>query len=189
MNKTVAFDDDRWELYDTTTDWTQAHDLAAEQPEKLHELQRLFLIEATKYNVLPLDDRGAERFNPDMAGRPTLIGGTRQLLFAGMGNLNENCVLNIKNKSHGVTAEVVIPDGGANSTWTSTTMTTSSAPKNASASPWPDSRRRSAAHQPVRLPSGQIPPPWPRWENEAPTAGPRVGLSQAADDAPPPGRP
>jgi hypothetical protein len=98
MNKTVAFDDDRWELYDTTTDWTQAHDLAAEQPEELHELQRLFLIEATKYNVLPLDDRGAERFNPDMAGRPTLIGGTRQLLFAGMGNLNENCVLNIKNK-------------------------------------------------------------------------------------------
>ena len=48
-----------------------------------------------------------------MAGRPTLIGGTRQVLFAGMGNLNENCVLNLKNKSHAVTAELVVPDGGA----------------------------------------------------------------------------
>ena len=54
-------------------DWTQAHDLAEEQPEKLHELQRLFLIEAVKYNVLPLDDRRIERFNPDLAGRPQLI--------------------------------------------------------------------------------------------------------------------
>ena len=53
-----ALDDDVWELYDTNSDWTQAHDLSAEHPEKLAELQRLFLIEATKYNVLPLDDRG-----------------------------------------------------------------------------------------------------------------------------------
>ena len=56
-----ALDDDVWELYDTSTDWTQCHDLSKEQPEKLAELQRLFLIEATKYNVLPLDDRVAER--------------------------------------------------------------------------------------------------------------------------------
>ena len=69
-----AFDDDVWELY-APDDWTQAHDLAAEQPEKLHELQRLFLIEAAKYNVLPLDDRRVERFNPDLAGRPQLIQG------------------------------------------------------------------------------------------------------------------
>ena len=59
-----------WELYDTNTDWTQAHDLAKEMPEKLHELQRLFLIEAAKYNVLPLDDRRVERFNTELAGRP-----------------------------------------------------------------------------------------------------------------------
>lgn len=63
-------EDDVWELYDTTTDWSQAQDLAAEQPEKLAELQRLFLIEAAKYNVLPLDARFGERWNPDMAGRP-----------------------------------------------------------------------------------------------------------------------
>ena len=70
-----AFDDDVWELY-APDDWTQAHDLAAEQPDKLAELQRLFLIEAAKYNVLPLDDRRVERFNPDLAGRPQLIRAT-----------------------------------------------------------------------------------------------------------------
>ena len=108
-----AFDDDIWELYDTTTDWTQAKDLAAEHPEKLAELQRLFLIEATKYNVLPLDDRGVERILPEVAGRPTLVRGDRQLLYGGMGRLSENSVVSIKNKSHAVTAEIEVPDGGA----------------------------------------------------------------------------
>ncbi len=114
MEPLPAFDDDVWELYDTNTDWSQAHDLAKEMPEKLHELQRLFLIEAVKYNVLPLDDRRIERFNPDLAGRPVLIRGKSQLLFSGMGRLSENSVLNLKNKSHAVTAEVVLPAGGAN---------------------------------------------------------------------------
>jgi arylsulfatase A-like enzyme len=108
-----AFDDDVWELYDTTTDWSQARDLASEHPDKLHELQRLWLIEATRYGVLPLDDRSAERVNPEAAGRPTLISGSSQVLFGGMTRLSENSVLNIKNKSHAVTAEVVVPDGGA----------------------------------------------------------------------------
>ena len=107
------YDDDVWELYDTNTDWTQAHNLAKEMPDKLHELQRLFLIEAVKYNVLPLDDRRPERFNSDLAGRPLLIRGKSQLLFSGMGRLQENVVLNLKNKSHAVTAEVVL-DGEAN---------------------------------------------------------------------------
>ncbi len=108
-----AFDDDVWELYDTNTDWTQAHDLAAEMPDKLHELQRLWLIEAVKYNVLPLDDRRVERFNSDLAGRPLLVKGKSQILFGGMGRLTENSVINLKNKSHSVTAEIVVPDGGA----------------------------------------------------------------------------
>jgi arylsulfatase len=108
-----AFDDDEWELYDTNTDWTQAHDLADKMPGKLHELQRLWLIEAVKYNVLPLDDRRVERFNSDLAGRPLLVKGTSQTLFGGMGRLTENSVINLKNKSHSVTAEIVVPDGGA----------------------------------------------------------------------------
>ena len=66
------FDTDVWELYGPD-DWTQANNIAAENPEKLAELQRLWLIEATKYNVVPLDDRGFERINPDIAGRPQLI--------------------------------------------------------------------------------------------------------------------
>jgi arylsulfatase A-like enzyme len=111
--KSIAFDDDVWELYDTSADWTQAHDLSKEHPDKLHELQRLWLIEATKNNVLPLDDRGIERAMPEIAGRPTLIQGNRQLLFGGMGRLTENSVVNIKNKSHAVTAEIVVPDGSA----------------------------------------------------------------------------
>jgi arylsulfatase len=105
-----ALDDDVWELYDTTTDWTQAHDLAAAKPDKLRDLQRMFLLEATKYNVLPLDDRRFERFNSDLAGRPPLVKGDSQLLFGGMGRLSEHAILNLKNKSHSVTVDLVMPD-------------------------------------------------------------------------------
>ncbi|MGB6193890.1 MAG: arylsulfatase [Terracidiphilus sp.] len=111
--KLPAFDDDVWELYDTTKDWAQANDLSKQMPEKLHELQELFIIEATKYNVFPLDDRGMERGDPGMAGRPVLIKGKSQILFGGMGRLGENCVLNIKNKSHSVSAEITVPKSGA----------------------------------------------------------------------------
>jgi arylsulfatase A-like enzyme len=107
-----AFDDDVWELY-APQDWTQAHNVAEQNPQKLHELQRYFLIEAAKYNVLPLDDRRVERFNADLAGRPQLIKGNRQLLFGSMGRLSENSIVVLKNKSHSVTAEVVVPKGGA----------------------------------------------------------------------------
>jgi arylsulfatase len=112
--KVPPLDEDVWELYDTANDWTQSKDLATEQPEKLEELRRLFLIEAAKYNVLPLDDRRMERFIPELAGRPALIKGNRQLLFGGMGRLSESSVVNIKNKSHTVTAEIEVPEGGAN---------------------------------------------------------------------------
>jgi arylsulfatase A-like enzyme len=105
------FDADVWELY-APDDWTQSHDLSAENPDKLAELQRLWLIEAVKYNVVPLDDRGFERINPDIAGRPQLITGNSQLLFSGM-RVSEACVLNIKNKSHSVTANIAVPDSGA----------------------------------------------------------------------------
>jgi arylsulfatase A-like enzyme len=110
----AAFDDDVWELYDGASDYSQARNLAAEDPKRLHELQRLWLIEAAKYNVLPIDDRGAERLNPEIAGRPTLLHGGSQLLFSGMGRLSENSVVSIKNKSFSVTAEVESQDGGTN---------------------------------------------------------------------------
>jgi arylsulfatase len=112
----LAFDDDVWELYDGSQDWTQSRDLSQEMPGKLHELQRLWLIEATKYNVLPLDDRGAERLNPDLAGRPQLVRGTSQVLFGGMGRLSEASVLSVKNKSFTVTAELDVGDRALNGT-------------------------------------------------------------------------
>src|SRR5256885_1332623 len=106
-------DADVWELYDTNKDWSQAHNLAQEMPKKVADLQRLFELEATKYNVFPLDDRKVERANADLAGRPSVVHGTTQLLFAGMRRLQENSVINTKNKSHSVTAEVEIPSSGA----------------------------------------------------------------------------
>ena len=63
--------------------------------------------------MLPLDDRRVERFNSDLAGRPQLIHGNRQVLFGGMGRLSENSILVLKNKSHAITADLVVPDGGA----------------------------------------------------------------------------
>ena len=105
------FDADKWELYEPN-DWTQANDVAAKNPKKLAELQRLWLIEATKYNAVPLDDRGFERINPDIAGRPQLIKGNTQLLFAGM-HISEGSTVSVKNKSHSVTAEVNVPESGA----------------------------------------------------------------------------
>ena len=108
-----ALDDDVWELYDTTQDWSQSKDLSKVNPKKLHELQRLWLIEATRYKVLPIDDRMFEKVNPDTAGRPVLLKGKSQVLFGGMGHLSENCVLNLKNKSHSVTANIVVPEKGA----------------------------------------------------------------------------
>jgi arylsulfatase A-like enzyme len=108
-----AFDDDVWELYDGSRDYSQARDMAADRPEMLAKLQRLWLIEATKYNVLPLDDRSIERAVPEIAGRPTLIRGNTQLFYPGMGRLSENSVVSIKNKSFSVTAEVDAPGTGA----------------------------------------------------------------------------
>ena len=105
------FSDDVWELYDTTVDWTQSNNLAKENPAKLAELQQLFLIEATRYNVIPLDDRAAQRMNPEFAGRPTIVKGDTLRLFEGMTRLNENVAINVKNRSWSVTAEIEVPAG------------------------------------------------------------------------------
>ena len=78
----MPFDEDVWELY-SDKDWTQSKDLAREMPEKLRELQRQFIIEAARYKVLPLDDRIAERMNPDTAGRPVLVRGKSSCSSAG----------------------------------------------------------------------------------------------------------
>ncbi len=111
----AALTEDRWELYDTRTDFSQANDLAAQNPAKVKELQDLFMKEAVKYNVLPIDDRGIERTNAKIAGRPDLMGDRTSLtLRAGMKGMSENVFINTKNRSFTITADVDIPQGGAN---------------------------------------------------------------------------
>jgi arylsulfatase len=109
----IPFDQDLWELYDGTKDWTQAHDLAEQMPDKLKELHLMFAIEAVKHNVFPLDDRLVERFDPAVAGRPILVQGHSQMLFPGMGRLSEHAVLPMKNVSFSVTAEITVRDHAA----------------------------------------------------------------------------
>jgi len=107
--------DDIWELYDTRTDFSLTHDLAAQNPKKLTELQALFLKEAKKNNVLPIDDRTLERINADLVNRPDLMAGRTSLTLAeGMTGMSENVFINVKNKSKTITAELDIPEGGAN---------------------------------------------------------------------------
>ena len=111
----TTLENDTWELYDTRTDFSLANDLAAKNPEKLKELQALFLKEAVKYSVLPLDDRTLERLNAGLVGRPDLMAGRASLaLHQGMIGMSENVFINVKNRSHTITAEVEIPKQGAN---------------------------------------------------------------------------
>ena len=105
---------DTWELYDTTHDFSLAHNLATTNPEKLKEMQALFIQEAIKNNVLPIDDRGVERVNASIAGRPDLMAGRTSLtLYEGMKGMSENVFINVKNTSLSITADVEIPKGGA----------------------------------------------------------------------------
>ncbi|WNZ11704.1 arylsulfatase [Streptomyces sp. 11x1] len=113
-DKGRRFADDVWELYDLGTDWSQAHDLAAEHPQKLRRLQDLFLIEAAKYQVFPLDDRVTERENPAVAGRIDLLGDRTSVTYrAGMRRFTEETTLNVKNRSHSITADVELPETAA----------------------------------------------------------------------------
>ena len=107
--------EDKWELYDTTKDFSLANDLAAAHPAKLKELQDIFMKDASKYRVLPIDDRLLERLVASTAGRPDLMGDRTSLtLSEGMGGMSENVFLNLKNRSCSITADVEIPEGGAN---------------------------------------------------------------------------
>jgi arylsulfatase len=107
--------EDKWELYDTRQDFSLTDNLASANPAKLEELQAQFLKEAIKYRVLPIDDRLMERVNAATAGRPDLMGERTSLtLSKGMAGMSENVFINIKNRSLSITAEVEIPQGGAN---------------------------------------------------------------------------
>ena len=107
--------EDIWELYDTSSDFSLVNDLSAEHPEKLVEMQALFMLEAGKNQVLPIDDRTVERVNAAIAGRPDLMAGRTSLTLAeGMTGMTENVFINVKNKSKTITAEVEVPEDGGN---------------------------------------------------------------------------
>jgi arylsulfatase len=106
--------DDVWELYDIERDFSESDDLAASNPAKLDELKALFMREAERYRVLPIDDRTIERFDPNVAGRPDLMAGRTSLtLYEGMRSMAENAFINVKNQSLTISADVEIPAGGA----------------------------------------------------------------------------
>jgi arylsulfatase len=107
--------EDIWELYDTRSDFSLVNDLAEENPQKLAELQALFMKEAEKNHALPIDDRVVERVNAELAGRPDLMGGRTSITLAeGMTGMTENVFLNIKNKSKTITADIEVPEGKTN---------------------------------------------------------------------------
>ena len=111
----TTLENDKWELYDTRSDFSLANDLASKNPDKLKELQATFLSEAVRYPVLPLDDRALERLNAAAVGRPDLMAGRTSLtVYPGMTGISENAFINVKNRSHTITAEVDIPKSGAN---------------------------------------------------------------------------
>jgi arylsulfatase len=113
--KVVPFDQDKWELYHVSDDFSQADDLAAKCPRKLKELQALWLSEAKKYNVLPLDDRSGERFLAAITGRPDLMGNRSSLtLTSGMEGIPEMAMIDVKNRSFSITADVEVPNHTAN---------------------------------------------------------------------------
>jgi arylsulfatase len=110
----TTLENDTWELYDTRSDFSLANDLAAKRPDKLEELQGLFLQEAVKYSVLPLDDRTLQRLNPIAVGRPVVMAGRSSLtVYQGMTGMSENVFIGVKNRSHTITADLEIPPNGA----------------------------------------------------------------------------
>jgi hypothetical protein len=113
--KSTPLTEDVWELYNIDEDFSQANNLAAQQPEKLKELQAVFMQEAIRNHVLPIDDRRAERFNPAIAGRPDLMGGRKSLtVYDGMVGMSENAFINVKSVPHTITAEIEIEGADTN---------------------------------------------------------------------------
>ena len=102
--------EDEWELYNADVDFSLSNDLAAKEPAKLKELQKLFMKVGSENSVLPIDDRSIERLNPILAGRPDLMAGRETLtIYPGMTGITENAFINIKNSSHTITANLELP--------------------------------------------------------------------------------
>jgi len=100
----------KWELYNIAEDYSENNDLAAKSPDKLKELQDLFMVEARKYQVLPLDNSILERI---LTPRPSATAGRTEFTYSGeVSGLPSGSAPNTLTKSYSITAEVDIPSGG-----------------------------------------------------------------------------
>ena len=115
MVKNPLLKDDVWELYHVDEDFSEANNLADKNPQKLKELQDLFMKEAEKNHVLPIDDRRSERFNAAIAGRPDIMGNRTTLtVYTGMTGMTENAFINVKNRHHTIDAVVDLSNANSN---------------------------------------------------------------------------
>ena len=113
LKNATSLQDDIWELYNTNEDFSLSNDLAAQNPEKLKEMQALFMKEAEKYHVLPLDDRLLERTNAELMGRPTVMGNRTSVTYGeGMKGMGVDIFIDLRNKSYTITAEVAVDANG-----------------------------------------------------------------------------
>jgi arylsulfatase len=113
INPPQTLQNDKWELYNTCEDYSLSCDLSQKYPEKLKTLQDLFMSEAGKYHVLPLDDRTVERFNATNVGRPTIMEGRTAVDYAeGMKGMGNDIFINLRNTSYTITADILVDNNG-----------------------------------------------------------------------------
>jgi hypothetical protein len=105
--------EDKWELYNTNEDFSLTTDLAAQNPDKLKSMQELFMKEAEKHHVLPLDDRLLERTNAALMGRPTVMGNRTSVTYGeGMRGMGVDVFIDLRNVSYTITADVEVKANG-----------------------------------------------------------------------------
>jgi len=113
MKSYNTLQEDKWELYNTAEDFSLANDLAAQDPDKLKSMQDLFMQQAEKYHVLPIDDRLLIRTNADSVGRPTVLGKRTSLtLGEGMKGMGVDVFISLRNTSFTITADVEVNAAG-----------------------------------------------------------------------------
>ncbi len=113
QNPVNTLQEDKWELYNTLDDFSLTSDLSAQNPEKLKDMQALFMKEAEKYHVLPLDDRLLERLNAELMGRPTVMGNRTSVTYGeGMKGMGVDIFIDLRNKSYSITAAVTVDQKG-----------------------------------------------------------------------------
>jgi arylsulfatase A-like enzyme len=113
LKPATSLQEDKWELYNTSEDFSLANDLAVQNPDKLKAMQDLFMKEAEKYHVLPIDDRLLERTNAILMGRPTVMGDRNTITYGeGMKGMGVDIFIDLRNTAYTITAEVAVDANG-----------------------------------------------------------------------------